>query len=425
MSILSWFRGEKREAAKPAGSLVRLRSRLLETPLAIEPGKLEVILSVLSDRIGVAELQVVPDEVEASAIGGRTGAELPSAGGAVAVIPVHGTLVHRGIGGGLDALSGLTSYGQIRSALEAALADPSVGEVVLDIDSPGGEVAGLFDLTDFIFEARARKPITALVNEHATSAAYAIAAATGRIVAPRTAVVGSVGVIATHVDQSGADEREGYRVTHVTAGAHKADGSPHAPLSDDARLSLQARVDEMYALFVRSVAKYRDLDEEKVRGTEASVYLAGAARALGLVDEVASATSALASVLERVAGLEAQAPVLVAQAEEAAPLPVAASQADVVDVQAMLADAVAKERARVVEIYEVCRTFAGATEGPALAAKLVARGASLEESRELATDLAAKIAPETLALVSPIESEPDARTHLVAAARRLNERTRR
>ena len=148
--------------------LVHLASRLYGTPLLIARSKLDVILSVLGPRIGLLE-----SEAKAALPPARSAAASVAPAG-IAVIPVHGTLVRRSMG--LDAASGLTSYGEIGARLDAALADPQVAGILLDIDSPGGEAGGVFELAERIRAANAIKPVWAHANDSAYSAAYAIAA---------------------------------------------------------------------------------------------------------------------------------------------------------------------------------------------------------------------------------------------------------
>ena len=125
------------------------------------------------------------------------------------MVSVIGTLVSRS--GYLDATSGLLSYGDIGDAIATAMDDPSVRGVILDVDSPGGEVGGLFDLVDRIgaIKSASGKPLWAVANESALSAAYAIASAADRLYVTRTGEVGSIGVVAVHVDESGADAKAG------------------------------------------------------------------------------------------------------------------------------------------------------------------------------------------------------------------------
>ena len=149
--------------------------------------------------------------------------------GPVAVIQVEGTLVQKL--GTLRPYSGMTGYDGIRQNFLEALSDPAVEAIVLDIDSPGGEVAGCFDLVDTIYAARGEKPIWSVLSESAYSAGYAIASAADRIVVPRTGGTGSIGVISMHVDWSQALTEAGVKVTFITYGERKADGHPEIPLS--------------------------------------------------------------------------------------------------------------------------------------------------------------------------------------------------
>lgn len=209
--------------------LVHLASRLYGTPLLIARPKLDVILSVLGSRIGLPDLDMaMPLPMP------RQNATSAQAG--IAVIPVVGTLVRRSMG--IEAASGLMSYGEIEARLDAALADPQVAGILLDLDSPGGEASGVFELAERIRAASTIKPIWAHANDAAYSAAFAIAAACQRLTLSQTAGVGSIGVIALHVDQSVKDAKDGLNYTAVFAGSHKNDFSPHEPLTPQATFAL-------------------------------------------------------------------------------------------------------------------------------------------------------------------------------------------
>lgn len=263
--------------------LPHLASRLFGTPLLVHRAKLDVILAVLGDR-----LNIQPPAADLALPGPRN---LPSGMPGIAVIPVHGTLVKRTAG--LEAASGLTSYTEIAAMLDAALADPQVAGILLDIDSPGGEASGSFELARRIREASAVKPVWAVANDAAYSAAYAIGSAANRLVVSETGGVGSIGVIALHIDQSVKDANDGYRYTAVTAGTHKNDFSPHQPLTDEAKAELQAEVDRLYGMFVDHVAAMRTLGSDDVRATEAGLYFGANAIAAGLADAVGTFESAL------------------------------------------------------------------------------------------------------------------------------------
>lgn len=264
--------------------LPHLASRLFGTPLLVHRAKLDVILAVLGDR-----LNIQPPAADMALPGPRN---LPTGTPGIAVIPVHGTLVKRTAG--LDAASGLTSYTEIAAMLDSALADPQVAGILLDIDSPGGEASGSFELARRVREASAVKPVWAVANDAAYSAAYAIGSAANRLIVSETGGVGSIGVIALHIDQSVKDANDGYRYTAVTAGTHKNDFSPHQPLTDEAKAELQAEVDRLYGLFVEHVSAMRTLATEDVRSTEAGLYFGANAITAGLADAVGTFESALA-----------------------------------------------------------------------------------------------------------------------------------
>lgn len=212
----------------------------------------------------------------------------------VRVIEISGALVHRPMPGPSGA--GPQSYEAIAADFDAAIADPAVSGVILRIDSPGGFAAGLFDLTDRIFQARGKKPIHAVVDDAAFSAAYTIAAAADEIWVTRTGGVGSVGVVVYHRDQSDADKREGVTVTAIHAGARKIDGSPFFPLSEEARASVQHEVDRLYNLLTTSIATYRAVDARAIRATEAGMFFGPEAVARGLADRVGTFADALQAV---------------------------------------------------------------------------------------------------------------------------------
>ena len=274
----------------------RLWSRLYNTPLAIEFDKLRVIEGVFRRHLDGDGPD--PQAALSRPDSGSRRSYAVSDGG-VAIIPVQGTLVQRS--SGLDAESGLTSYARIGAEMRDALADDQIRAILMEIDSPGGEVAGLFDLADAIFQARDVKPVWAIANESAYSAAYAIASAAERIAMPRSAGAGSIGVVAMHMDQSAKDAKQGYVYTPVYAGARKIDGSEHFPLSDEARASLQAEVDRLYGLFASTVARNRGIDPDAVRATEAGWLNPQDAVAGGFADGIATFADTLAELERRAA----------------------------------------------------------------------------------------------------------------------------
>ncbi|WP_057092940.1 signal peptide peptidase SppA [Comamonas thiooxydans] len=217
----------------------------------------------------------------------------------VQVVPVHGLLVSRGAH--MNVCETMTSYEDLRNELRAAVANPDVERIVLDIDSPGGSATGAFELAADLRAMALQKPITGLVNFSAYSGGYLIAAACSEVVVSRTSGVGSIGVIAKHMDRSAMEEKLGVKVTTVFAGAHKNDLSPHEPLTEQSLQYLQEVVNEGYEMFVNAVAEYRGLSVDAVRQTEANVFRGQKAIGLGLADRVETPTDALDNITRAVA----------------------------------------------------------------------------------------------------------------------------
>ncbi|MBU8547245.1 MULTISPECIES: S49 family peptidase [Roseomonadaceae] len=283
-----------------------LAQRLFNTPIAIHPAKAEVVMAALADRLGIARLfsagQLVAlrpqafDEDEAAAQRGPR--EDDTNGyrivGGIALIEVSGTLVQKL--GTLRPYSGMTGYDGIRLNLLAALRDPDVQAIAFLIDSPGGEVAGCFDLADTIHSLRGQKPLWAILDENAFSAAYAIACACDRITVPRTGGTGSIGVIGMHVDFSEALSQSGITVTMIRYGAHKAEGNPYEKLEAAARARMQSDIDTMGELFVETVARNRRLKASAIHGTKAETFLGAAGVTAGLADAVQSPDQAFGAL---------------------------------------------------------------------------------------------------------------------------------
>lgn len=277
-----------------------LAQKLFNVPLAITPQKAEIVMAALADRFGLARLFHADGRVVAlddwdDDIGEPAQARAYEVVEGVAIIPVTGTLVQKL--GTLRPYSGMTGYDGLRANLSMALADDAVRAVVLDIDSPGGEVAGCFDLADSIYKARGSKPIWSILTESAYSAAYALASACDRIVVPRTGGTGSVGVICMHVDMSKALGAAGVNVTLIHYGDRKADGADSKPLSEEALARYQSDVDAMGELFVKTVARNRGLSVKTVRATQATTFLGAAGVEIGFADAVLAPDEAFRSLL--------------------------------------------------------------------------------------------------------------------------------
>jgi signal peptide peptidase SppA len=279
-------------------TLVRIAERVLGRPLLIHPQKAEIILHVLQGRIAVDASDLAPLSPDANRFAGnnvtQSGTALRQNG--VAIIPVIGSLVNRGAW--IGASSGMTSYEGLSAQLSDAFNDPNVHTLLLDIDSPGGEATGMFSLAAKVREVAKSKRVVAVVNDMAASAAYGIASAADEIVVSPTSLVGSIGVVLTHLDRSGELAAKGIRPTLIYAGRHKVDGNPFGPLSDAVMADLQVEVAKFYDQFVGLVAQGRGdrLTEDSARATEARTFLGQEAIDRGLADRMASFDAVLESL---------------------------------------------------------------------------------------------------------------------------------
>lgn len=297
--------------------------RLFNRPQLITPDKAEMIIAALAERCGIASLRIVEQdltggygvrqltatqlgEMSVFALRGEAaeeryrGYDLVDG---VAIIAVEGTLVAKL--GTLRPHSGMTGYDGIYANLMAAMSDAEVRGIVLDIDSPGGEAAGLFDFVDDLHAARqasgGAKPIWSILTEQACSAALAIASAADRVIIPRTGYAGSIGAVVMHVDWSQALQADGITVTLIHAGKHKVDGNPYQALPDSVRAAVQRDLDDMRELFIATVARNRNVDAARLRAQEAAVYRGADAVAQGLADEVMAPLEAFQALAAQVA----------------------------------------------------------------------------------------------------------------------------
>lgn len=373
-------------------NLLHYVSKACERPLLIMPEKLAVIAGVLEGRIGVdaSDLQHLVDEKmlayvnkpapDANSFAGEKvpadaskpyGKQKPyRMAGNTAIIPVQGSLVNRGAW--LGSYSGMTSYEGIRHQLATAATDADVANVILDVDSPGGEAIGAFEAGADVGALNAVKPVTAYVNGLCCSAAYAIASHAGKIVASPTSVVGSIGVVMMHVDQSERMRAMGVKPTFIFAGAHKVDANPFEPLSETVKADLQAEVDKLYGLFVDHVAAGRKgLSAKAIRATEAGTFMGSDAVDAKLADAIGTFESTLTGLQRRsktakrtkmeleheaapAVEAEVEAPVAAAEAPAAAPVVEAAPAADVsASLDAVRAEGAAAERARINAIISL------------------------------------------------------------------------
>lgn len=260
------------------------------TPWAILPSKMDEILAALAFKAAGGEF--TPEEIQARIGGAQPGTSMPSGKG-IALVSLRGTIAHR-MGTMADSSGGMSAE-RFSCAIRQLAADETVGIILIDVDSPGGTVAGIPEAAQEVFNARATKRIVAIANSKMASAAYWICSQAHELVAIPSAfdgVIGSIGVFTAHRNMAAALEKEGVSITMISAGPHKLDGNPLGPLSDETRAELQAMVDSVYARFVKDVARGRGVKPSDVKAGF------GQGRGLSAVDALA------AGMIDRIATME-------------------------------------------------------------------------------------------------------------------------
>ena len=236
----------------------RVIAAALGTPWAILPEKLQAIEVFLS-RAGRGDT-LTREEIEAAKQKPRHQAKPPRG---VGLIQVFGTITPRA--DWMSEWSGGTSAEAVGRAVDELAADPAAEAIVMEFDSPGGSVYGTEQLALKVEAAAKQKKVIAVVNSLAASAAYWVASNASEIVVSPDGEVGSIGVYLMHRDVSKATDTRGEKVTYIKAGKNKTAGNPHEPLTADAAAELQKGVDDYYDLFVRAVARGRNVSLTRVR----------------------------------------------------------------------------------------------------------------------------------------------------------------
>ncbi len=270
-----------------------LVAQFLATPWALMPERLSALTSVLSrwsqgrPASDAAKFQVQTDRVLRDT---RKQTSAAISGGGIAVIPIYGVITQRG--NMVDDVSGpgMVSTQLVAHLLSQAVADEAVSQILLDIDSPGGSVYGVSELGDAILSARSQKPVVAIANSLAASAAYWIGSQASEFYVTAGGEVGSIGVWQAHFDYSQALAAEGVIPTLISAGKFKVEGNPYAPLDEEAQAFMQSRVDDYYAAFTKAVARGRGVSIAQVRDGMGQGRVLGADAALAnhMVDGIAS-----------------------------------------------------------------------------------------------------------------------------------------
>ena len=206
----------------------------------------------------------------------------------VAVLSLHGPIDHRG-SMWLDWIGG-TGADQFGAAFDMAMDDPTVKSVLIDVNSPGGNAMGTPELAKKIYKRRGEKPIVAVADAMAASAAYWIGTAADRLYVTESGYVGSVGVFSVHEDWSQALANDGIKVTINRIPEFKAEGTPYEAATDEFIASEMSDIGRIYGEFVDAVAKHRGTSVKDVRDNygKGRVVDAKAAVAAGMADGVAT-----------------------------------------------------------------------------------------------------------------------------------------
>jgi len=376
---------------------LQITSRIFNTPLMITPEKLEAIVTVLN-RETLEDIRL--DAAMASAFSPES--REPNQGiKGIAVVPVIGSLVARS--SGFSGGSGLRSYASIKKDLNSVMNDPEIGGIMLDIDSHGGEVSGLFSLCETIRDVSAVKPVYGFANESAYSAGYALLAACDRVFVTPTSGAGSVGCLMKVPNQAEKDKKDGMQYEFIYSGKKKVDGNPHAPMSDAFRADMQAKVDTLRGMFAEKVDAYRGLKAGDAMKTEAGTYLGEEIVKVGFADTVATWEEALAELSAKInqnqrgskMTTQERMAALIANNDDAPEalaalgfVPAASVQINESELQQKVDDAVAaslKEsvagiRAEAGMVCELC-DLAGIPDAAKTAAKLIKDGITLEQAQ--------------------------------------------
>lgn len=287
-----------------------IAAHVFDTPLMVDAGKAMAMLVGIGGRIveggvsfsgdalpgghvAVDHIAFENGRVLAGTVGDRLGRGYEARGrlpyemvDQVAVIPIEGSLIHKGAWIGKS--SGQTSYQGLQAQIASAGRNPAVKGVVLEVDSFGGQVDGAFQTAQMIRDLSAAKPTLAILTDNALSGGYLLASAARQIVMPEHGAAGSIGVITLHADYSKQLAEKGVNVTILKSGAFKADGNPYGPLAPDVAARWQASLDAARQSFADAVAAGRGprLTAQGALKTEAAIFKGRDALNTGLVDGI-------------------------------------------------------------------------------------------------------------------------------------------
>lgn len=274
-----------------------LATRLFGSVLMAHPEKAATVAEVFLGS-GV-EFTGITGDLMAGALDRANVDPFPMVDG-IAVITIDGSLMNRG--GYIGAQSGAVSYQGIQAQIARARSSTRVRAAILEVNSFGGEVQGVFETAKMIAALSAEKPTIAICSSNACSAGYLLASHARKVVAPEDGLVGSIGAVIMHLDRSGEFEQKGVRVTFVHAGDRKVDGNSAEPLPDRVREEYQRQVDATRDRFVDAVAKARGMSAGALYETEAACFYGRDALEAGLIDAIADPSEAFASFRGAITG---------------------------------------------------------------------------------------------------------------------------
>lgn len=262
-------------------------------PWAIEREMMPILASILARHLAGEDMTA---EIDA-ALQNRKNLPQPRAG-SIAIIPMYGVIAPRM--NLMSEMSGGTTFEKLTAQLRESVANKDVKTIVFDVDSPGGNIAGAPEFAREVLKARTKKPIVAVAQYKMASAAFWTLSGATEIVAAPSAIVGALGVITSHADLSEAMAKLGVKKRYLYAGEGKADGNDAEPLSADAEARLQSLIDDAYAQMVGDVVKGRGagMTADRVKKDwKAHAYNAQQAKALGMIDGIATLDETLARIL--------------------------------------------------------------------------------------------------------------------------------
>lgn len=311
--------------------------------------------------------------------------------GTVAIIPIWGVLVNRFS----YCVPWATGYNYIRDALAQAMGDDTITEIVLDVNSPGGDVSGLPETSAAVTAAAKTKRVTAAIDSLSASAAYYICSGASQIVATTNSMIGSIGTLWLHYSISRLLDQAGVDPTFIHSGAYKVETWPEQQMTDGAKARMQSTVDAFAADFYEAVATNRGKTADEVKSLEAAVFRADEAMAKGLIDAVLSPEMSLGDFLTIIPeGTKAM------TTQTAATTEAETAEAVRVATAAATASAVAGERQRVAAIMGA----EAAQKRPKLAAALAAQGVNADTAIALLAVAAEESAPLA---ASPLDGAMD------------------